>query len=123
VTIGKNDVWTVVGVGMGGKGLLADLGLNGYRLRAFDKDDAQVAGIRAAKGLHVDGRPPGKFAPVELATTDAAAALDGARVILVSVNGDDHEPLAHDLAPHLADGQIVVLIQGTSAARSCSRTL
>jgi hypothetical protein len=44
-------------------------------------------------------------------------------VILVSVNGDDHEPLAHDLAPHLADGQIVVLIQGTSAARSCSRTL
>jgi opine dehydrogenase len=112
VTIGKNDVWTVVGVGMGGKGLLADLGLNGYRLRAVDKDDAQVAGIRAAKGLHVDGRPPGKFAPVELATTDAAAALDGARVILVSVNGDDHEPLAHDLAPHLADGQIVVLIQG-----------
>ena len=88
--MGKNDVWTVVGVGMGGKGLLADLGLNGYRLRAFDKDDAQVAGIRAAGGIHVDGRPPGKFAPVELATTDPAAALDGAQVILVSVNGDDH---------------------------------
>src|SRR5262245_60608768 len=65
VMAGKNDIWTVVGVGMGGKGLLADLGLNAYRLRAYDKDDAQVAGIRAAGGIHVDGRPPGTFGKVE----------------------------------------------------------
>ena len=109
---GKQDVWTVIGVGMGGKGLLADLGMNGYRLRAYDKDRAQVAGIQAAGGIHVDGRPPKKFGPVELATTEVEAALDGAKVILASVNGDDHVPLAHDLAPHLQDGQIVVLIQG-----------
>ena len=109
--VGRNAVWTVVGVGMGGKGLLAELGNAGYRLRAFDKDDAQVAGIRAAKGIHVDGRTA-RFAPVELATTDARAALDGAKVILVSTNGDDHPQVARDLAPHLVDGQIVVLIQG-----------
>jgi opine dehydrogenase len=112
VPIGKKEVWTVLGVGMGGKGLLADLGLNGFRLRAYDKDDAQVAGIRKAGGLHVDGRPPGNFAPVELATTEIGPALDGAKVILVSVNGDDHVQVARDLAPHLKDGQIVALIQG-----------
>lgn len=111
MTISKRDVWTVVGVGMGGKGLLAELGINGFRLRAFDKDDAQVAGIRAAKGIHVDGRAK-NFAPVELATTNVAAALEDAKVILASVNGDDHAPLARDLAPHLRDGQIIVLIQG-----------
>ena len=111
MTISKRDVWTVVGVGMGGKGLLAELGINGFRLRAFDKDDAQIAGIRAAKGIHVDGRSK-NFAPVELATTNAGAALEDAKVILVSVNGDDHAPLARDLAPHLRDGQIIVLIQG-----------
>jgi opine dehydrogenase len=111
MTISKNDVWTVVGVGMGGKGLLAELGINGFRLRAFDKDDAQVAGIRAAKGIHVDGREK-NFGPVELATTNVGAALDGARIILVSANGDDHSQVARDLAPHLRDGQIIVLIQG-----------
>lgn len=111
MTVSKSDGWTVVGVGMGGKGLIAELGIEGYRLRAFDKDDAQVAGIRTAKGLHVDGRPK-NFAPVELATTDAKAALDGAKVILVSTNGDDHEQVAKDLAPYLVDGQIIVLIQG-----------
>lgn len=111
MSIGNSDVWTIVGVGMGGKGLLAELGIAGFRLRAFDKDDTQVAGIRAAKGLHVDGRAK-SFAPVELATTDPKPALDGAKVILVSTNGDDHSQLARDLAPYLVDGQIVVLIQG-----------
>lgn len=111
MALSKNDVWTVVGIGMGGKGLLADLGLAGFRLRAYDKNDAQVAGIRAAGGIHVDGRPT-SFGKVELATTDIAAAMDGAKVILVSTNGDDHPEVARDLAPHLRDGQIVVLIQG-----------
>jgi opine dehydrogenase len=111
MALSKNDVWTVLGVGMGGKGLLAELGIAGFRLRAFDKDDAQVAGIRAAKGIHVDGRAK-NFGPVELATTDAKKALDGAKVILVSVNGDDHAQVAKDIAPYLVDGQIIVLIQG-----------
>jgi opine dehydrogenase len=111
MAVSKNDVWTVVGVGMGGKGLLAELGINDFRLRAYDKDDAQVAGIREAKGLHVDGRAK-KFGPVELATTDIKAALNGAKVILVSTNGDDHPQVARDLAPYLTDGQIIVLIQG-----------
>ena len=47
-----------------------------------------------------------------MATTDIKAALDGAKVILVSTNGDDHPQVARDLAPHLRDGQIIVLIQG-----------
>jgi opine dehydrogenase len=111
MAVTKNDVWTMVGVGMGGKGLVAELGTQGIRIRAYDKDEKQIAGIRAAKGIHVDGGRK-KFAPVELATTDIKAAMDGAKVILVSVNADDHPQVARDLAPHLQDGQIIVLIQG-----------
>ena len=111
MAVSKSEVWTVFGIGMGGKGLLAELGIAGFRLRAYDKNDAQVAGIRAAKGIHVDGRAK-NFGPVELATTDIKAALDGAKVILVSTNGDDHPQVGKDLAPHLVDGQIIVLIQG-----------
>jgi opine dehydrogenase len=111
MAVSKNDIWTVLGVGMGGKGLLAELGMQGIRLRAFDKNDAQVAGIRAAKGIYIDGRPK-NFASVEMATTDIKAAMDGAKVILVSTNADDHPQVARDLAPHLKDGQIIILIQG-----------
>ncbi len=104
-------VWTIIGAGMGGKGLAAELGIQGLRLRIHDIDDAQVAGIRAAKGLHVEGRDA-TFAPIEMATTDLAAAVAGASVLLVSIYGNDHPALAAELSPLLEDGQAIVLIQG-----------
>lgn len=107
----RDGIVAVIGAGMGGKGLLAALGIDGYRLRACDIVDAQIAGIRAARGLHIEGRAQ-SFAPVELATTDLAAAVTGASTILVSIYGRDHPALARALAPLLADGQTIVLIQG-----------
>lgn len=111
MTVGKNEIWAIVGCGMGGKGLIGDLGLTGFRLRACDRDESQIAGIRAAGGLHVDGRAT-DFAPVELVTTEIGKAVKGARVIIVSTYGEDHPQVACDLAPYLKDGQIVVLCQG-----------
>ena len=111
MALAKSDIWTVVGIGMGGKGLLAELGVNGFRLRAHDKNDAQISEIRANGGLHVEGRAK-EFAPVELATTNIRSAIDGAKVILVSTYGTDTPRVARDLAPHLEDGQIVILVQG-----------
>ena len=52
----QDGIVAVIGAGMGGKGILAVLGLQDYRLRVRDAVDAQVAGIRAAGGLHVEGR-------------------------------------------------------------------
>jgi len=66
VSNGK-EIWTIIGAGMGGKGLVAQLGIDGCRLRIHDIDDAQVAGMRAAGGLHIEGRDI-PFAPVEMAT-------------------------------------------------------
>jgi opine dehydrogenase len=107
----KDDIVAVIGAGMGGKGILAALGIAGYRLRARDVVDTQIAGIRAAGGLHIEGRPQ-IFAPVELATTDLAAAVTGASTILVSIYGRDHPALAREIAPLLVDGQTIVLMQG-----------
>lgn len=105
------DIWTIIGTGIGGKGLAAQLGIDGLRLRVHDVVDAEVAGIRAAGGIHVEGRDV-DFAPVEMATTDLAAAVRGASVLLVSIHGNDHPGLARQLAPLLEDGQTIVLIQG-----------
>ncbi|MEL3892066.1 NAD/NADP octopine/nopaline dehydrogenase family protein [Ferrovibrio sp. MS7] len=105
------EIWTIIGAGMGGKGLVAQLGIDGCRLRIHDIDDAQVAGMRAAGGLHIEGRDI-PFAPVEMATTDLAAAVKGAGVLIVSTYGNDHPALARQLAPLLEDGQLIVLCQG-----------
>lgn len=105
------EIWTIIGAGMGGKGLVAQLGIDGHRLRIQDIDEAQIAGMHAAGGLHVEGRDI-SFAPVELATTDLAAAVRGAAVLIVSTYGNDHPTLARQLAPLLEDGQLIVLCQG-----------
>jgi opine dehydrogenase len=57
---------------------------------------------------------PRDFAPVELATTDARAALDGADVIALCTGGNAQEGAARDLAPLLVDGQILLLVQGNT---------
>ena len=106
---------------MGGKGLAAQLGIDGLRLRIHDVDDAQVAGIRAAGGLNVEGRDK-NFAPIEMATTDLAAAVKGADVLLVSIYGNHHADLALQLAPVLSDGQTIVLIQGHFAGALLFKT-
>ena len=103
--------WTIMGAGMGGKGLAAQLGIDGLRLRVYDVEESQISGIRDTGGLHVEGRDK-VFAPIEMGTTDLAEAVKGADVILVSTYGTVHEDVATSLAPLLEDGQAVVLIQG-----------
>ena len=55
------------------------------------------------------------FAAIERATTDLAAAVDGADIIIVCTGGTYQESVARGLAPMLRDGQIILLIQGNTA--------
>ncbi|MER1966365.1 NAD/NADP octopine/nopaline dehydrogenase family protein [Castellaniella sp. GW247-6E4] len=107
----SSDTWCIIGAGMGGKGLVAELGTAGIRLHVHDIDEMQIAGMREAGGLHVEGRDA-NFAPTALATTDLAAAVQGTSVILISTYGNAHPAVARMLAPLLVDGQTIVLIQG-----------
>lgn len=114
MTVSKDDVWTVIGAGMGGKGLVGHLGAEGFRLRLHDIDEDMIAAMRASGGLHITGRGR-DFVPLELVTSDLADAVDGAKLILVSTYGTVHTTLATAMAPHLRDGQIVLLFQGNFA--------
>ena len=101
----------IIGAGIGGVYLVAELGLAGHRLRLHDLDDTRLADIRAHGGVDVE---PGGLAAVEYATTDLAAAVDGAEVIIVVTGGNAQEAVARSLAPLLCDGQIILLIQGNT---------
>jgi opine dehydrogenase len=101
----------IIGAGLGGIALVANLGLRGYRLRLHDIDDGRIAAVRERGGLDVEGLVQG-FAPVELATPHLAPAVDGADVIIVVTGSTFHADIARGLATTLRDGQTILLIQG-----------
>lgn len=108
---GNEGTVAIIGAGLGGIALVANLGLLGYRLRLHDRDDGRLAKVRDRGGLDVEGLVQG-FAPVELVTRELAAAVDGADVIIVVTGSHFHAEVARGLAKVLEDGQTILLIQG-----------
>ncbi len=102
---------TIIGAGLGGIALIANMGLAGYRLRLHDLNESRITKIRERGGLDVEGLVEG-FAPVELVTSDLAPAIDGADLIIAVTGSNFHADVARGLAPLLRDGQTIVLIQG-----------
>jgi opine dehydrogenase len=102
---------TIIGAGLGGIALVANLGLAGYRVRLHDRDEARIDAIRGRGGLDVEGLVQG-FAPVELVTPRLAPAVEGADVIIVVTGSHFHAEVARDLAGVVRDGQTILLIQG-----------
>jgi opine dehydrogenase len=103
----------IIGAGIGGVYLAAELGMLGCQLRVHDLDDSRLAAIRARGGIDVDGLNGG-FAAIERATTALAAAIDGAEIIIIVTGGNAQETVATSLVPLLRDGQIILLIQGNT---------
>ena len=104
----------IIGAGIGGVYLAAQLGTLGAKLRLTDFDDTRLAAIRARGGLDVEIDGKTTFSPVERVTTDLAAACGGAAVIAVCTGGTYQAGVARGLAPLLRDGQTVLLIQGNT---------
>ena len=59
----------IIGAGIGGLYLIAELGVAGFKLRLHDIDDSKLSEIRARGGVDVEGERGG-FAAVERATSD-----------------------------------------------------
>jgi opine dehydrogenase len=103
----------IIGAGIGGIYLVAHLGMAGFKLRLHDIEESRLADIRAMGRVTVEGEGGG-FAAVERATTDLAAAIDGADIIIIVTGGNAQERVARGLAPLLRDGQLIMLIQGNT---------
>lgn len=103
----------IIGMGSGGFFCASHLGVTGCKIRIADLDESRLSDIREHGGIDVEG-DNGGFAAVELATTDVALAIDGAGIIIVVTGGQRQESVAKALAPALADGQLILLIQGNT---------
>lgn len=113
MTVRSMETVAIIGAGIGGLYLVAELGIAGFKLRLHDIDDSRLSEIRARGGVDVEGREDG-IATVERVTTDIESAVDGAGVIILVTGGNAQAAVARSLAPLLRNGQVILLIQGNT---------
>lgn len=87
------------------------LALKGHRVRLYDRNPEKVDAIKERGGIKLEGAIEG-FSQLELVTSDLGEAIKGAEVVMLVVPATAHRPLAKACAPHLTDGQIIVLNPG-----------
>jgi opine dehydrogenase len=104
----------VLGGGNGSFAAAGDFALAGHEVRMWRRDAAAVADHRAAGGtiLLKDFRGRHDTTPA-LLTTDIAAAVRDAELIVCPTPAFAQADIASTLVPHLADGQVVFLPPGT----------
>jgi opine dehydrogenase len=106
--------YTVVGAGHGGKGMAAHLALMGFPVTLYNRTPENIAAIQKRGGIELEsyeGGPHG-FGQLERVTSDMGEALEHAEVVMVVVPSSAHADVARAAAPHIRDGQIVVLHPG-----------
>jgi len=101
----------VLGAGHGGMAMAGHLGLMGVSVKLFNRSEPRLEPIRLTGGIEVTGEVEG-FSPIAVATTDIAEAVDETDVLMVVVPANGHRFMAEKVAPHLREGQIVVLNPG-----------
>ena len=104
---------TIIGAGHGGKAMAADLAIRGYAVRLYNRTYEHIQTIAARGGIELaleSGLQ--ELGPIRTVTDDIARAVDGAHLIMVVIPASGHRDIAQACAPHLVDGQIVVLNPG-----------
>jgi opine dehydrogenase len=86
-------------------------GLVGCEVTLHDVREEAVAPVRERGGIEVRGKEAG-FASVDLATTEVERAVDAADLVVIATQGPDQRTAATSMAPHLRDGQIVLVKPG-----------
>lgn len=105
----------IIGAGNGGTAIAGDMALAGHRCHLFEFPEysRNIDPVIRNGGIEVTGIARTGFARIELATTDLAAAVEGADVILVATQALTHERLAREIAPHLKEPQALILWPGS----------
>ena len=101
----------ILGAGNGAHAIAGHLGLKAVPVRLYNKFEEEIVAIQKQGGVTVEGVVEG-FGPVELVTSDPALVVGWADLIMVVVPAFAHRVMAETCAPHLHDGQIVVLNPG-----------
>jgi len=110
----NNDTrYTVIGAGHGGKAMAADLAAKGFTVNLYNRTAERISEIALRGEIDLEYESGvSRCCRLAVVTSDIAEALDSADVIMVVVPASGHRDIARSCAPHLRDGQIVVLNPG-----------
>lgn len=118
--IGKHDRprVCVIGAGHGGTAMAAHLSLMGFPVNLFNRSEARLRPILALGGIDLITRDiedaPYGLAELDVVTTNIAEALEGAELVMVATRRNGHRFIAEQCAPHVRDGQVIVLNPGVT---------
>lgn len=101
----------VLGAGHGGMAMAAHLAITGCKVNLFNRTEERIRPVQARGGIDVTGEVEG-FASLNRVTSDPAEALDNMDVLMVVVPATGHQGMTEIIAPHIKDGQILVLNPG-----------
>ncbi len=106
--------FTVIGAGNGGKAMAAHLAIMGQDVSLFNRSYVHIEIIAQRGGIDLES-PIGVsqgFGALSKVTDDIQEALSDAEIIMVVVPSSGHADVAQMVAPHLKDGQIIILHPG-----------
>lgn len=106
-----NSPIAIIGAGHGGLAMAGHLAIMGYEVRVFNRSEERLWGLKSMGEIDVVGEIEGK-GKISLATTSIKDVIANAELIMVVVHATGHKWIAEKMAPHLKDGQIIILHPG-----------
>jgi opine dehydrogenase len=103
--------FAIVGAGHGGKAMAAHLAIKGFPVRLYNRTLSKIDPIIKMHGIELEGEVTG-FGKIGLASDNIGDVLKDADVVMVCVPAFAHAAIAERSAPHLRDGQVVLLNPG-----------
>ena len=107
----RNLKVAVIGAGNGGQAMAGYLAKRKIRVSLYDRNPQKIYDLKKKGGIQLQGCEDG-FAHVECFTSDIEEAINGAELIMVTTVANAHADVAHKIAPHMEDGQIIILNPG-----------
>ncbi len=119
----KKPSFAVVGAGCGGQAIAGYLALRGHDVSLYNRSYSRIASFHSRGSIELCDRINGSGA-LSYIGTDLATAIADRDVIMVVSIATGHRPLAQKMAPHLRDGQVILLNPGrTFGALAVSHTI
>jgi opine dehydrogenase len=102
----------VLGAGNGGCAAAADLTLRGYEVRLFSRSEKTLLPILDRGGIQLVEAGEERLAAPYVVSSDIARVISAAELIIVAAPAVAHEYLARSVAPHIVNGQRILLNPG-----------
>ncbi|MFW9851553.1 MAG: NAD/NADP octopine/nopaline dehydrogenase family protein [Candidatus Thorarchaeota archaeon] len=102
---------SVIGAGCGGQAIAGYLASKGNKVNLYNRSIERIRPILSKREIELIGEIQTK-GKLNLVTTNISKAVKGTELIMVVTTATGHYDIASSLAPHLEDGQIIVLNPG-----------